>query len=214
MASLHPDGIALGSCFIKRELLEAAEAAVEEACTAGGAVELHSCFSFTLGEEDLESLLSASQHISTLLSSGRASRVGDEVLITLNPIPNLNLNQILPTLHYPLSGSRRISTLPHQLASLFASIPPTPKPTLSPPTPPHPHPKPASKLPPPQPSPLSRPPPLPLALTRTHPWTPIETYSLATPVWADWLMPWQRSMLVSASLLEQCTKPVGEKRGG
>jgi len=78
MLAQHADGIALSSCFIKRELLEAAEAQVEEACTSGGAIDLYGCFTFTLTDEDLERLVAASPSISSLLSTGRAVRLGDE----------------------------------------------------------------------------------------------------------------------------------------
>ena len=68
MRERQPQGTALATCFVAPHVVERAEAEVEEACGAGGAIDLAGCFSFPVTDADLDALAEASAPLTLTLT--------------------------------------------------------------------------------------------------------------------------------------------------
>tara|TARA_B100000524_G_scaffold345873_1_gene245159 strand:+ start:36 stop:2066 length:2031 start_codon:yes stop_codon:yes gene_type:complete len=79
----YPGGVPLQSCYMRRELLMAAEAEVEAALESGnGACDFRSAFSCDLTDEDLEQLLKASQPLVTAIAAKRTRKLSAALLVS------------------------------------------------------------------------------------------------------------------------------------
>ena len=67
----YPGGVPLGEVYMKRELLGAVEAELDEACASKWAVDVRSCFQCDLSDSDVTRLLSTSKSLSAALASVR-----------------------------------------------------------------------------------------------------------------------------------------------
>jgi len=110
----YPNGVELGTVYMKRELLEAAEAEVEEACTNRWAVDVRSCFDVELSAEDLATLLEASTSVAAALAAGRAIELGGGLLASAglmeeSPPVRVSASPLSPP---PLSPTRRPARSP------------------------------------------------------------------------------------------------------
>ncbi len=82
LEATYPNGVALSSAYLKRELLSAAEAEAEEAVASGSPVELAACFTGPpVGADDVELLLGASAALRALVAGGRARHLGGGLLV-------------------------------------------------------------------------------------------------------------------------------------
>ena len=82
MRERQPQGTALATCFVAPHVVERAEAEVEEACGAGGAIDLAGCFSFPVTDADLDALAEASAPLAAAIAAKRVRALTPALLVS------------------------------------------------------------------------------------------------------------------------------------